>query len=58
MKKFNEVSRECPSCKKSFPVEYMDEDGCKIAYPQNNLGLCPECYDKLLNMIRKEKTLF
>lgn len=57
MKKFNEASRECPACKNPFPVEYMDEDGCKITYPQNSLGLCPECYQALLNIIKHKRSI-
>lgn len=53
--KFNEISATCPCCNKPFPVEYMDEDGCKIAYPQNSLGLCPDCYVSLLENVKNNK---
>lgn len=55
MKKFNEASRECPSCKKMYPVEYMDEDGHRITYPQNSLGLCPKCFKTLMQLIKNKQ---
>lgn len=46
--------QECPVCGKFVPVNGPDGFGHMVPIPVNPLHFCPDCWGRLLNIVRKE----
>lgn len=52
----NTIGRDCVCCKKFYPISWVNEKyGTRYEQVENGTKLCDECFEVLMEMIRKEK---
>jgi len=51
----NLIGTQCVCCNQFIPIQGTDEYGHTTKFPENKIGLCPECFNTLIGMIKEQK---